>query len=85
MSCSSTVTTDNQVFCSFNFANQDDRVTPAFADSGVLIEKPWFRVHVRKGTKIAVSGLVFLEGRLAASTADFLRLPGSPMWFFYLI
>ena len=49
----------------FNFENQDDQVISAFADpERVLIEKPWFRVHVRWGTKVAAPGLVFLEGEV---------------------
>lgn len=62
MNCSSTVTT---YFCPFSFANLDDEIIILiFSDSEVLIEKPWFRVHVRKGTRIAASGLVFLEGEV---------------------
>lgn len=63
---------DDLLICSDNWQpsfvllilqNQDNQVILAFADSeGILIEKPWFRVLVRRGTKIAASGLVFLEG-----------------------
>lgn len=55
-------------------------ILPALADSeGVLIEKPWLRVHVRRGANRAASGMVFLgTGGGCTLRTNLLRLPVSP-------
>lgn len=55
-------------------------ILPALADSeGVLIEKPWLRVHVRRGANRAASGMVFLGmGGGSVLRTDSLRLPVPP-------